>query len=316
MGGIITFSIEIELAWGLHDLPNFQESTKSISPNRQKETETLNLILQTCRKYDVEFTFDIVGHLFYSECAGEHPGPHPKGWFERDPGTNIQSDPRFYAPDLVEMIRETELNHEICTHTFSHVPCGEVPKEVVQWEINKSNKVHEEFLGEEFISFVPPRHSPPPRDVLNENGIEIIREPHNRSPTKSKIHTVFRDLFGDHPIREPEIKDGIVETYSTPGGSLNAQHLPDGQQPPHPIYQILPMTIRKFLHKRYLSAALDKSNDKDSSAHFWTHLQDISNDPQSDTVQWFIEKAAHHRDNYGAQILTMSDLNNEIRKNG
>jgi len=98
--------MEIELAWGLHDLQNFSEAAESLSHKRKIETKTLASILNICEDYDISFTFDIVGHLFCSECTGKHSGPHPKGWFERDPGTNMQSNPHFYAPDLINMIKK------------------------------------------------------------------------------------------------------------------------------------------------------------------------------------------------------------------
>ena len=41
-------------------------------------------------------------------------------WFKADPCTNLQTDPNWYAPDLIKLIRDSKVKHEIGSHTFSH----------------------------------------------------------------------------------------------------------------------------------------------------------------------------------------------------
>ena len=113
-------SIEIELAWGWHDRER-ENRYESLSSDRTTETETLVWLLDIGDKYRIPFTFDIVAHLLCPSCDGSHAGPHSPGWFKEDPGTDVGTDPLFYAPDLVRMIQDARVDHEICTHTFSHV---------------------------------------------------------------------------------------------------------------------------------------------------------------------------------------------------
>jgi len=132
MTGKITLSIEIELAWGHHD----QQTNHSLLSNRRKiETETLKRLLACCDEYQIPITFDIVGHLLETSCEGTHDGPHETGWFGADPGTDVDSDPLFYAPDLVRMIRTAKVDHEICTHSYSHVLGDTADPAVIEWEL-------------------------------------------------------------------------------------------------------------------------------------------------------------------------------------
>lgn len=306
--------MEIELAWGLHDLENFESAMVSHSYKRKKETKALQEVLNICDREGVPITFDIVGHLFLQSCSGNHHGPHPEGWFDRDPKSELGSDPHYYAPDLIEMIQNSNVEHEICTHTFSHIPCEELPNDVVDWELKKVRKIHDNELNEDLVSLVPPRHSAPDKDVLKKNGIEIIREPVDRSSPSTKLHTLWRDLFEKHPVKKPEIVDGVVETYSTLKGSLNANHMPNGEQPPHIIYQLLPMSVRSYIHRRYLNDAVTRVARTNSFGHLWSHLHDMANQPQLETFRWLIKEVSKHKKRGEIQVLTMRNLNSMVRE--
>lgn len=206
MPGRVTISIEIELGWGVHDLDNYEEAISNISESRKRETKALSQLLSLCENYHIPVTFDVVGHLLMENCTGHHQGPHPNGWFDRDPGTSVDKNPLFYAPDLVEMIMESDINHEICTHTFSHTPCSKFSSDVVGWEIDEAIKLHQEKLNRDINSMVPPRHSPPPLDILHNKNINVIRMPYSNKTTPTKLHTFYDELFGNHPVVEPNKK--------------------------------------------------------------------------------------------------------------
>lgn len=313
MAGTITFSMEVELAWGLHDLENFGQLAGWDFTDRSAETRALGDFLAACEEHGIPVSFDTVGHLFEHSCSGTHDGPHPTGWFARDPGTNHETDPYFYAPDLIEMIRDASVTHEICTHTYSHVPCGEVSPDTVRWELARSADVHGTSLGGLPVSLVPPRHSPPPRDVLRASGIEIVRTPVDVTASPTRFHVFIDDLLASHPVREPALVDEIVETYSTQSGCLNATFLPSQHHQPHPVYRILPMAVRKRAQKRSLQTGLRQAIERDSHAHFWTHLRDITSDHQLDVIRWFFETVAAHRNDGTVDVVTMRDLNEQVR---
>lgn len=138
MPGSAIFSVEVELGWGYHDLqrPN---KYAALSENREAETEALERLLALCDRFEIPITFDVVGHLFLDDCPGTHGGEYPTDWFSADPET----DPLFYAPDLTEMIEAAEVDHEICTHTFSHALGEEFSPTQLDADLTEAQRLHQ-----------------------------------------------------------------------------------------------------------------------------------------------------------------------------
>lgn len=142
MVGEITLSIELELGLGgKHDLGELDH----LSEDRSAESETLRRLLDVCEYFEVPVTFDVVGHLLYDSCSGTHSGPYPDSWWFEDPGSNSQSDPQFYAPDLVYEIDDSPVDHEIATHTFSHILADDATDQLLDQELDKVEKAHSQF---------------------------------------------------------------------------------------------------------------------------------------------------------------------------
>ena len=108
-------------------------------------------------------------------------------------------------------------------------------------------------------SIVSPRHSEAAREVLRSNDIQIRRRPVERYHDRSSARFIYDSLFKRHPIRAPELVDGIIDTYSTARGSLNATHLPLGQRPPEDVFRLVPPWS-------------DGGSTGDTSAGAWTTL--------------------------------------------
>jgi hypothetical protein len=118
MVGYVTLSIEVELAWGVHDI----ETNSHLSEDGSVERTYARRLLDHCDTLGLPITFDVVGHLCHASCDGNHDGTHESGWFDADPGTDVGRDSLFYAPDLIGDIAGRPTEHELCTHTYSHVP--------------------------------------------------------------------------------------------------------------------------------------------------------------------------------------------------
>ncbi len=308
MTATITISIEIELGWGVHDLGEYDH----LSDGGQEERRYLRKLLGACDTHRIPISFDVVGHLFLEECSGAHPGPYADSWFEADPGTDSETDPLFYAPDVVDEIVARRTDHELCTHTFSHVLCDEEGEELQREDLRYSQYLHERDVGEQTESLVPPRHHGPSPDALRDQGIEIVRVPTDESHATGIGR--FRELlFGPPPVRTPEIEDGIVETYCTSHPTLTAASLPAGQRNTHVAFRWLPVRLRRRLHDRYLRTAVETAIEDDSSLHVWCHLYDLSNEYQFPQIESFLAVLASLRENDDVVIKTMSDLNEDAR---
>lgn len=310
MVGTVTLSIEVELAWGFHDLPPRTRGRGSpLSADRSAETGALDRLLARCDRLDVPITFDVVGHLGHDGCDGHAGSPHAQNWFDADPTSNAESDPLFYAPELVRAIGDASADHEVATHTYSHVLCDDVPNHVLDWELDAVEAVHEDLGLDPPVSFVPPRHRRPDPDVLRAHGIRIVRVPAPGTSIPTARHRRFVRAFTRSPVVEaPRRSDGIVETYCSPAPSLTAPHLASGQRPAHPAFSALPTAVRQWLHRRYLDRCLEEAIERGSSLHLWTHLYDLSNDVQWPPIRSFLASLAAARNQGRVAIRTMERL--------
>lgn len=315
MTGTVTISIELELGWGV---ANYGKLDK-ISDGRAAETRYLSRLLQRCEDHDVPITFDVVGHLFHERCTGNHGGPHEDGWWDVDPGTSVDEDPLFYAPDLIDDIRSTWTDHEICTHTYSHVECDEVDPAVVEWELDRARQIHERYGLSTSESIVPPRHGTPPSHVLADGGIRVKRAPHYRAPGErrpsSGLGKLYEILFETHPAVEPRETDGVVETYSPEYTTFAAPYLQTGTYEPHPVYRPIPLPLRRRLHAWNLRRGVEAAADG-GSVHYWCHLYDLANDQQWPQIDSFLAYLADRRDHGDVEIRTMRELTDACESSG
>lgn len=314
MVGTVTISIEIELGWGLVRFNKFDK----LSENREAETRHLSRLLDQCEEYDVPITFNIVGHLLHESCDGTHDGPHDEDWWDVDPGTSVDEDPEFYAPDLIDDIRSRRTDHEICTHTYSHIECNEVDPEIVRWELNRAQRVHDEHGLGKTGSIVPPRHSTPPSDVLVDTGIRTKRTPHYKAHDEhhpaTAVGKLYDILFGSHPAVEPAVRQGVLESYSPEYITFAAPFLQTGTSEPHPVYRSIPLFVRQRLHERNLRQGIDAAATTDSFVHYWSHLYDFSNEKQWPQVKSFVRQLSERQEMGDIRVRTMKDLQSEYEQ--
>lgn len=308
MVGRITISIEIELGWGIHDRQKYDHLSADGGPERR----CLYRLLDACDDYGIPISFDIVGHLLLHSCEGDHSGPYPDGWFDEDPGTDMESDPLFYAPDIAAEIAQRRTDHEICTHTFSHAVCDTMPPEVQKQELEHAQRLHERITDEQTESLVPPRHVCPSLDALNDHGIEIVRI-QDDDPASNPVRRFRELLFGPPLVQSPALADGIVETYCTRNQSLTAASLPSGRSPPHPAFRWLPVRARQRLHERYLRKATELAIERDSHLHLWCHLFDLNDEYQLPPIESYLAVLDELEQTGAVEVETMAELNRRVR---
>lgn len=169
--GTVVLSIDAELAWGFHDLPN--PPTRRIEAARPAWEQ----LLAALEKHSIPATWAVVGHLFLTECDGSH-GTHPTApdWFARDPGGTAEDHDNWFGPDLIRGIQNAETPHEIGCHSFSHVEFGsdETTHEIAVAEIESSIKAAAS-MGVPLHSFVFPRNNVGYRSVLSSYGFTCYR---------------------------------------------------------------------------------------------------------------------------------------------
>ncbi|WP_435174417.1 polysaccharide deacetylase family protein [Halorussus sp. AFM4] len=167
--GSVVLSLDAELAWGFHDYETMPDDRVG------EARESWLRLLELLDDYDVPATWAVVGHLLLDSCDGEH-ADHPVDdhWFERDPGTWEGRDDRWYGEQLVDAIEDADADHEVGSHTFSHVVMDEVSREVAAAEIRECVELAER-RGDSLDSLVYPRNYVAHRDVLAAYGVKCYR---------------------------------------------------------------------------------------------------------------------------------------------
>lgn len=309
MRGTITLSIELELGWGIHDKAEYSH----LSPDRSAENKALNRLLDLADIHNLPITFDVVGHLLHDSCLGSHPGPHQESWWTEDPGTTSNSDPLFYAPNLVREIQNRETDHELATHTYSHLLADEATSEELDDELATVEEVHADFGLPTPTSIVMPRHQQPDYSILADHGVETIRRPidgYGRDFT-NPVSKLWWLLTRDHPECTIDTRNGILETTATPHPSLTSLTLPSGQSSPHPVFSIIPRRIRQYLHRRYMINAIDLAATRGEHVHLWTHLYNMANDSQWEPMKESLAHLAKKRSEGNITIKCMEELNEQ-----
>ncbi len=190
---VLLMSADFELAWAPRYDKNEKDPLKFAIQKAQQERENFPKILELCEQSNIPITWATVGHLFLEECSregncihSEIPAiPKYKGpfwnfaggdWFEYDPGTNLNLDNNWYAPDLIKKILESKIPHEIGCHTFSHIDCREeaCSPELMRAELKTCKKLAE-GLNLKLESFVHPGHTIGNLDVLVDEGFTNFR---------------------------------------------------------------------------------------------------------------------------------------------
>ena len=133
--GIIVFSADFEMAWAFRYSKKQKQNAVKLG---LRERFNIPVLVNLFEKYNIPVTWATVGHLFLKSCNKKSSIPHPEmlrpdyfenknwnysvgDWYDSDPCTNYEKDPAWYAPDLIENIINSKVNHEIGCHTFSHI---------------------------------------------------------------------------------------------------------------------------------------------------------------------------------------------------
>jgi peptidoglycan/xylan/chitin deacetylase (PgdA/CDA1 family) len=183
--GALCISIDLELAWGIWDEP----STAYHRLCAEKERAVVNAMLELFASRSIPATWAIVGRLL--DPAGGVP-------------TSTEFGERiWYAPDLVEAIRNGAPGHDIGSHGFAHLYFQETDRDRLRADLRAARRVHDEH-GLPFTSFVFPRNQVAHLDLLAEAGIKVFRG------VDVGWQTTVRERLGRVPGRAANLVDKVL----------------------------------------------------------------------------------------------------------
>jgi peptidoglycan/xylan/chitin deacetylase (PgdA/CDA1 family) len=184
-GGLIV-SADFEMAWAWR----YTKTGVHYIKKGRAERQNFPRILKTLEDYDIPITFATVGHLFLEKCqAGEHDWmtriPHfddhwkftQGDWFDHDPYSDYRAAQEWYAPDLIRMIQDSKVKHEVGSHTFTHIDFSykNCPAQVAEDEIKACIQAARPY-GIDLQSIVFPGGTWGNIEVLKKHGFKIYRK--------------------------------------------------------------------------------------------------------------------------------------------
>ncbi|QKY19102.1 polysaccharide deacetylase family protein [Halolamina sp. CBA1230] len=296
--GDVVVSIDAELAWGYHDLPTAPDR---IDHAREGWHATLSLLA----KHDVPATWGIVGHLLLDECDGSHED-HPLGpsWFSCSAGRATVDDD-WHAPKLVEAVRSSEQDHELASHSFSHVvmDVDGVTRAVADAEIEKSIATAER-RGLDFESFIFPRNGIAHRDVLADRAVRCYRGwPPDRWYDESLARPLVKLADWSRLGTAPPIVTPTVDEH----GLVNVPaslYLFSFEGPARRVARLLGRSPIVSAAKR----GIDEAVGADGVFHLWFHPHNLLQPDGVERLDAVLEHVARRREETDLTVRTMGEV--------
>ena len=293
--GIVVFSADFEMAWAFR---YSKRKGKLATEMGLQERENFPKILQLFNQYKLPVTWATVGHLFLNNCELSYNIKAHQNllrpayfenknwiyntgdWYDSDPCSEYKVNPAWYAPDLIKMIQESKIKHEIGCHTFSHIDCTykNCTSELMDSELKECiEKAEETSISLE--SFVFPGGTLGNFETLKENGFICYRKP--------MIYNI------DIPIKD---EHGLVAIPS----SIGLERDPYGWSEDVHL-EIIGKFLRNVISSRQV-------------CHFWFHP---SMDPWylSNVLPSVLKLIAKEVKNENIEVLTMGELAKKVLKN-
>lgn len=282
---ILCLSADFELAWAWRYA--YKKDWRRLSI---QERENLPKFLKKFDELNLPITWAIVGHLFLKGCQRNgiaHPDmPRPgffknelwefnKGdWYDFDPCSDFVSAPDWYAPDIIEKILNSKIQHEIACHSFSHIGFNEryCPKELAEAEMNKCESVMAQF-GVKPVSMVFPGDEAGHFDILARYGYKCVR------------YFPLKNVEISIPVK---LKEGIWAIVNS------SNIVPDD----HWDSNYILWRLKKYLNKAIEEKAL---------CHFWFHPS-ISEKRISEVLFPILHYSIEQREKGKLEIMIMKEV--------
>jgi len=286
--GIVIISADFELAWAWR----YSKRKVDYLELARRERENVPIILKKLNELEIPITWATVGHLFLNSCQKCNGRAHPEllrpnyfenhywvynsgDWFDVDPCGSYKAYPEFYAPDLIEIILNSKVKHEIACHSFSHLDYSNKNSypELIENDLAACKDAAKKY-GIELKSFVFPGNFAGNFDLLKKHGFQVVRYKSNE----------FKE------IGYPEILDnGLIAIHD----SLAFDQSEIGWDVNYLVWKM----------EKYIQKAINKR----AICHFWFHPS-IDKRLLDNLFFKIIEYISLERDKGNLEVLVMKDL--------
>jgi len=268
--GTVVISFHPPLCWGFPHSPATHRPPELLPPPRS----AWERLAATLCDFELPATWAVVGHLFERECTGAHVGhPSPSGWFAHERGDDPMPEQYRFAPELIADLAESDLDHDIGTHTYSHVvfDADYASDSLARSECDRAIEAAE-AAGVAMDSVVFPRNRVGHREVLAEAGFRCYRGPEPETSAAGSYSAPFRKLARATVVRDPP---PIVEPSVDEYGLVNippSLHLFDFDGP---VRRLLAATVGDPV-VRQARLGVDAAAAGDGVCHLWLRPNDLT----------------------------------------
>jgi peptidoglycan/xylan/chitin deacetylase (PgdA/CDA1 family) len=295
--GTVVLSVDAELGWGFHD---YETPPRDRLAAARSGWRTL---LDLLDRYELPATWAVVGHLLLADCDGRHDDhPAPADWFAHERGSDRMPRRYRFADGLVTAIQEASVDHDVGSHTFSHVEFGapETTRELARAEVAASiESARERDLP--VRSFVFPRNNVGHLDALAAYGVRCYRGPRAFDPSGNLLYRARVKLGGGIETDGPTLETPHVDSF----GLVNV--------PPSLYLFGLDGAARKLLEPfvgdpivRQAKRGIDAAATGDGVFHLWLHPNNVTGRRDERRLRRVFEHVARRRADSPLRVETMA----------
>jgi peptidoglycan/xylan/chitin deacetylase (PgdA/CDA1 family) len=300
--GTVVLSLDAELAWGYHDIDPLP--TGKFADAR----ESWEWLVDAFEEYSIPATWAIVGHLFLRECDGTHAHPAASdGWFRRDPGGTTDDHPLWFGPDLVRSVLDSPVDHEIASHSLSHVEFGDeaTTRAVAEAEVRACVDIAKEW-GIDLESFVFPRNRVGHRDVLAEYGFRNYRSRGQRWFSGRQFDQAGKALDYALGLTAPDVTPPSLDEHGLVRHA-GSQYLFAFEDPARSL--LSPFSREPVV--RQVEKGLDRAVETDRVFHLWFHPNELRSSGDYQRVRKALEVIDRRRGD--VEVATMAEVGCRVR---
>jgi peptidoglycan/xylan/chitin deacetylase (PgdA/CDA1 family) len=303
------FSIDTELMWGSFLRTSAEEFAAEFGDLRA----TIRRLLDLLDRHRIPSTWAIVGHLMLGSCTRDGDGlAHPdisrpqygwlaEDWYAHDPCASAGSEPLWYAPEVIDMIRGAQVAHEIASHSFGHIIFGDpgCPPAAARDDLRAWSAAAAGH-GVTGASIVFPRNRPGHLDVVAESGYLAYRA----RPAQSPLRLLPRlNAAAGEILARPSMPSG---PRFTPEGLVEIPASMPFMLPRGRLRKVVPVRARVAKARRGVTTTVRRGG----VFHLWLHPMDLAADPQPrfEGLERVFRHVAECRDTARLDVLTMGEM--------
>ena len=281
--GTFVLSIDLEMTWGVWDYATAAAEEIAI----EKERAIVEELLELLRQYGIRATWATVGALFDTGHSGRE-----------------QKKEAWYAPELVEKIRDDIVDHEVATHSYEHVYFREISRDRAAADLKQARRVHG-HNRHPFNSIVFPRNQVAHLDVVQNSGIRVFR-------------SVDAGILGWSSRHAPKLRPGLnllSKMIPTPAPTVLPRRHSNGLvELPSSLLLLGRNGFRRIVNPSVMKAKINSSllvaAARRRIFHLWFHPSNFYHQTKNQfaILESGLRTVAKMRDNGTLDVNTMDDF--------